>query len=171
MRPAGACLAAPGPRIRFGAAAVLAAAATLFGSVRPLPAQALDTLGLGQLYEAAYRHDARARQGPLEESALELRLRNLASQWLPQPRIRGEARYQSDVPRIEPSESGTAGPEIEFPDVPKERYEAAIGIEQMVYDGGSVAARRDVERARTAESRAHLESTLFTLRREVDRAY
>lgn len=139
-------------------------------SVRPLRAQDAEVPGLARLYEAAYRHDARARQGPLEESALELRLRNLASEWLPQPRMRGEARYQSDVPRIE-LEDDAGAPGIEFPVVPQERYEAAVGVEQTLYDGGAIAARRHVARARTAESRAHLETTLYELRRQVDASY
>ncbi|HSM07829.1 MAG TPA: hypothetical protein VLA33_02295, partial [Gemmatimonadota bacterium] len=86
-----------------------------------------DTLTLGRLHEAALRHDARAAQGALNESALELRLRSLASEWLPGIRIRGEARYQSDVTRIEAFASEGEAPVIEFPEVPKDRYEAALG--------------------------------------------
>lgn len=130
-----------------------------------------DTLTLGRLQEAALRHDARAAQGPLNESALELRLRSLASEWLPGIRIRGEARYQSDVTRIEASAAEGDTPALEFPEVPKDRYEAALGVEQVLYDGGLISGRRDVERARTTETQAHLATTLHELRREVDRAY
>jgi outer membrane protein TolC len=127
-----------------------------------------DTLSLGRLHEAALRRDARARQAELNETALELRLRNLAAEWLPRLRVRGEARYQSDVPLIGPAD---AAPGLVFPEVPKERYEAVLGLEQMLYDGGGIAGRRGVERARTAESQAHLSGTLHDLRREVDQGY
>lgn len=130
-----------------------------------------DTLTLGRLHEAALRHDARATQSALNESALELRLRSLASEWLPGIRIRGEARYQSDVTRIEASAPAGDAPAVEFPEVSKDRYEAALRVEQVLYDGGLIGGRQEVERARTIETQAHLASTLHELRREVDRAY
>ncbi|MFW6088117.1 MAG: TolC family protein [Gemmatimonadota bacterium] len=129
---------------------------------------AIDTLTLGALHEAALRRDARARQAALDESALELRLRNLAAEWLPRLRVRGEARYQSDVPSLG---SDDGGPGVPFSEPPKERYEAAVGIEQTLYDGGTIPGRRAVERARTDEARSHLTVALYELRREVDRAY
>lgn len=131
-----------------------------------------DTLTLGALHEAALRRDARAGQAALNESALEMRLRNLATEWLPRLRLRGEARYQSDVPSLESADTGDGGaPSFAFPNPPKERYEAAFGVEQVLYDGGTIPARRAVERARTVETQAHLATTLYELRREVDSAY
>lgn len=162
---------------RFTALTALASIALMspFGTTAHVQAQEagarVDTLTLGRLHEAALRHDARVAQGALNESALELRLRSLASEWLPDIRIRGEARYQSDVTRIEASAvEGDATP-VEFPEVPKDRYEAALEVEQVLYDRGLIGGRRDVERARTIETQAHLATTLHELRREVDRAY
>lgn len=135
-------------------------------------ALALDTLTLGALHEAALRRDARAGQAALDESALELRLRNLSAEWLPKLRVRGEARYQSDVTSLGSAGSvGGAGADFAFPEPPKERYEASLGVEQVLYDGGRIPGRRAVERARTAEAQAHLATTLYDLRGEVDRSY
>jgi outer membrane protein TolC len=131
-----------------------------------------DTLTLGALYEAALRRDARAAQAALDESALELRLRNLSAEWLPKLRVRGEARYQSDVTSLASAgTAGDSGSDFAFPEPPKERYEASLGVEQVLYDGRTIPGRRAVERARTAETQAHLATTLYDLRREVDRAY
>jgi outer membrane protein TolC len=154
--------------------AVWAALIALAAGALPAFAQVAgegDTLSLGRLHEAALRRDARARQAELDETALELRLRNFAAEWLPRLRVRGEARYQSDVPRIGPVDPGDAAPGLVFPEVPKDRYEAAFGLDQVLYDGGEISGRRAVERARTAESLAHLAGTLHDLRREVDRVY
>lgn len=136
-----------------------------------VPAFAQSTPTLGELYEAAARHDARSQQAMLDESSLELRLKNLSSEWLPRLRLSGEARYQSDVPSFqsEGSTGGVAGPS--FPTVPKENYDVAVGVEQTLYDGGSTGGRRAVERARTDEAQAHLATTLYDLRADVDRAY
>lgn len=151
--------------------ALPSSAGTIAGAQAQEPGARADTLTLGRLHEAALRHDARAAQSALNESALELRLRSLASEWLPGIRVRGEARYQSDVTRIEASGVSSDAPVLEFPEVPKDRYEAALGVEQVLYDGGSIDGRREVERARTSETQAHLATTLHGLKREVDRAY
>lgn len=152
-------------------ASMIATLPVLTLTAGPAAAQEREAPSLGRLHDAALRHDPRARQGALEESALERRLRNLASEWLPQPRLRGEARYQSDVPRIEASGTDPGGAGIDFPDVAKERYEVAAGLEQPIYDGGRIAARRGVARAAATESTAHLEVTLYELRGEVNRAF
>lgn len=151
----------------------------LFAALASLPiaapsamAQQVDTPTLGALHEAAVRHDARAGQAALDESAFELRLKNLSAEWLPQLRVRGEARYQSDVTSLgSTGPEGGAAPGFTFPEPPKERYEASVGLEQVLYDGGTISGRRAVERARTVESQAHLATTLYELRSEVDRAY
>jgi outer membrane protein TolC len=164
-------------KTRFTALTALAlialpsSAGTIASAQAQEPGARADTLTLGRLHEAALRHDARAAQSALNESALELRLRSLASEWLPGIRVRGEARYQSDVTRIEASGASSDAPVPEFPEVPKDRYEAALGVEQVLYDGGSISGRREVERARTSETQAHLTTTLHELKREVDRAY
>lgn len=168
------------PGARRGLAGALVLAAGLVGAPGALaqaPGAPADTLELGRLYDAALRRDARARQAELAGSALELRLGNLAAEWLPRFRLRGEARYQSDVPHLEPEgptsgDAGDAGAPLPavFPEVPKDRYEAALSVEQVLYDG-TIGGRRGVERARTDEERAHLEGTLYALRREVDGAF
>lgn len=151
---------------------LLAALASLPIAGSPAAAQQVEAPTLGMLHEAALRRDARAGQATLDESALELRLKNLSAEWLPRLRVRGEARVQSDVSSLEsaePEDGAAAG--FGFPEPPKERYEASAALEQMLYDGGTVSGRRDVERARTVESQAHLATTLYELRGEVDRAY
>lgn len=153
------------------AAWLLAAIAAATVDAGPALAQQSAPPTLGELYAAAARHDARADQASLNESALELRLRNVSGEWLPRLRLSGEARYQSDVPSFQPAgvEGGAGG--LSFPTVPKENYDVALGVEQTLYDGGSTGGRRAVERARTDEVQAHLATTLYDLRGEVDRAY
>lgn len=150
---------------------LLAAFASLAIAGSPVAAQQVEAPTLGMLHEAALRRDARASQAALDESALELRLKNLSAEWLPRLRVRGEARVQSDVTSLESAEPDDGAPGFSFPEPPKERYEASVGLEQVLYDGGTVSGRRAVERARTVESRAHLATTLYELRGEVDRAY
>lgn len=148
-----------------------AALATLLIAAPSAMAQQVDGPTLGALHDAALRRDARADQAALVESAFELRLKNLSTEWLPKLRVRGEARYQSEVTSLGSTDPDGAAPAFTFPNPPKERYEASVGLEQVLYDGGTISGRRAVERARTVESQAHLATTLYELRGEVDRAY
>lgn len=143
---------------------------TLAGTPAPAGAQqAQDSLTLGRMQDLAVRHDPRFRQAALDDSASELRLRNIGVGSLPRLSMRGQVAYQSDVTEFRPS--GTTTPELEFPEAPHDRYEVTLGVEQSIYDGGEVAGRRAVERARRAEERARLASTLHELEAEVAEAY
>jgi len=149
---------------------LLLALASPAGAMAQTPTPASDSLSLGRLYRMAAARDARSGQAALNDAGLQLRLRNLSAGWLPKFSLTGQARYQSDVPSFQPT-GAAAAPAGTFPTVPKDSYEAAFGVRQTLYDAGQTAARREVERARTAERQAELTSTLYALRREVDGAY
>lgn len=129
-------------------------------------AAAQDTLRLGALHEAAFRHDPRARQVPLLNDEAELRLSNIAAERLPQLSTTIEGSYQSGVLSL-PFEMPGVGP---F-EVPKDRYQATLSVDQLLYDGGRLAARSDLEQARLAESQASLTVERYSLREEVDQAF
>jgi outer membrane protein TolC len=141
---------------------LLASALTPIGRV----AHAQDTLQVERLQEAALRSDPRAGQRGLLRAATDLRLAVLASERLPQLEINGYASHQSDVTR---PNLGIAG--ITVPDLPKDRWQATLDIEQRLYDGGDVARRRELEEARHKESEAAVDVALYGLRSEVNAAF
>ena len=151
------------PAVR-SALAVLSGIALLGPGTAGVRAQ--DTLRLAELRTAAERHDPRSGQAQLRRRASGLDLRNLSSGYLPQLSLSGRATYQSDVPTVPFSLPGGGGV-----DVPKDQYRADLEVTQLVWDGGEIAARRSLERARLAASEAALRADLYGTRREVDDAY
>jgi outer membrane protein TolC len=129
-------------------------------------ADAQDTLRLAELRDAAARFDPRAEQAELRQRATGLELRNLSAGYLPQLSVTGQATYQSDVPTAPFTGPGGVGIEV-----PKDQYRADLQVNQMVWDGGRIGARRGLERARLAESEASLRTDLYRTRQDVDGAF
>ena len=125
-----------------------------------------DTLRLGALQDAAVQRDPRARQAQMQARATELRLRSLDAERLPQLGLRAEATRQSEVASLPIDMPG-----IDVPEPPKSRYEAALEAQVTLYDGGVLAGRRDVERARLQTAQAQLSAQLYPLRMEVTEAF
>lgn len=137
------------------------------------PAQTPDTLRLEDLRSTVRRTDPRSGQVELHERRAELRLRNLDAEWLPSVVFRAQASYQTDVPTVDLADSGAGVPTPGFdvPAPPRDRYEVAAELEQLVWDGGRIQRRRAVERARLAEENAGTRADLYGLREELDAAY
>ncbi len=133
---------------------------------RPTMAQQpRDTLRLSTLQADALRSDPRARQLRLQETATALRLRSLDAERLPSLSVDGQAQYQSAVTSI-----SAPLPGVRFPTPPHDTYDARLTAQQSLFDP-TFGARHDVQRARLAESRAQIHTTLFGLRQELTEAF
>lgn len=170
--------AAAGPRAGPGTGSgvprfVLPALLGLLLLATPAAGQAPgDTLRLDALHDEVREIDPRARQLPLRERVTEARLRSLDAGWLPELRLRGEAGYQTDVPTaVSTGEDGALPGGLRVPEPPKDRYEAALRVEQLLYDGGAISRGKSLARARAAEERSEIRASLYGLRGEVDRAF
>lgn len=125
-----------------------------------------DTAHLAVLQEAAVARDPRGEQLRHLRTASDLRLTSLDAERRPQLSLNGSASHQSDVTAIPLRLPGTS-----IPVPPKDRWQATMDVQQVLYDGGSVDARRAVERARLAESSAAVDAALYRMRAEVNAAY
>jgi outer membrane protein TolC len=132
----------------------------------PNRAPAQDTLHLAQLQESAVGSDPRAGQVDLLRSASELRQAAIGSERLPQLAFNGRASHQSDI-----TNPGVAFPSGNFPDLPRDQWRTTMNVEQLLYDGGDISRRRELERARAAESAAGVSVALYGLRSEVNSAF
>lgn len=143
--------------------AALGAATVL---VTPMRAAAQrDTVGYGELLSQAVSADPRQRQLRLQEAATDLRLRTIAADRLPSFSLDGQAQYQSAVTTVP-----IAIPGVSIPTPPHDTYDAHLGADAPLLDP-TLASRREVERARLAESQAQVRTTLFALRQEVTDAF
>lgn len=129
-------------------------------------ALAQDTLSVAGLQEAAIRNDPRTGQYDLLRSATDLRLAAIGSERLPQLVLNGFASHQSDVTRPTLNIPGAV-----FPNLPKDHWQSTIDVDQLLYDGGNISRRREVERARHAESASAVDVSLYGLRSEVNTAF
>jgi outer membrane protein TolC len=129
-------------------------------------AQDADSLRLGALQAAAERQDPRAVQPALLERASRLRLENLRAQRLPQLALTGQASYQSAAFTL-PIEI----PGVAMPEPPLERFQVQAEAEGLLYDGGRLARRADLERAALAEQQAGVAVSRYALRQAVTEAF
>lgn len=120
---------------------------------------------LDALQQAALRTDPRAGQRTLLEGATHERLASLGSERLPQFRINAAATWQSDVTTVT---LGTAGGP---PPPPRDRWQATVAADQLLYDGGGIAARSGIERARLAEQLEGVTVAQYQRRAEVNAAF
>ena len=134
--------------------------------VTPMRAAAQrDTIRYGELLSQALSADPRQRQLRLQEEASALRLRNIAADRLPSLALDGQAQYQSAVTTLP-----IALPGVSIPTPPHDTYDAHLGADAPLLDP-TIASRRELERARLAESQAQIRTTLFALRQEVTDAF
>ena len=148
-----------------GAAALWAVAGALHAQV-PGARAAADTLRLEALQAGALARDPRGRQLSLLDSASGLRVESLAAERLPQLSLTADAQHQSDVTKV-----ALGLPGVRPPAPPKDRWQAVLGVQQVLYDAGGVAGRQAVERARLAESREGVRVAQYRLRAEVSAAF
>jgi outer membrane protein TolC len=92
-----------------------------------------------------------------------LRIRNINSQWLPQLSINGQATYQSDAINI------NLGPK-KF-ESSKDQYKATFDLNQVIYDGGSLSAQKNITIATSKADSLQNESELHKIIEQVNQVY
>jgi outer membrane protein TolC len=106
------------------------------------------------------------KQKLLYENSSELEVNNLRSVYLPQFSIDGQATYQSDIFSIPISFPG-----VTFPTVPKAQFQAAININQTIYDGGFSTSSIEKQELDTKASKQSVEVNLFKVKDAVTLIY
>ncbi|HEY7236074.1 MAG TPA: TolC family protein [Gemmatimonadaceae bacterium] len=150
------------------AAALLLVMLTLarpFLDARAQTPERRDTLRLAELQSVAARIDPRERQLTLERQATGLRLRTIASDRLPALTGEGFGQYQSVVVALP-----TPAPNLFFPTIPHDTYDAHLLARQSVYDP-SLGPRADVERASLATAEARVRTNVYALHGDVNDAF
>lgn len=139
---------------------------------RPSQAQPAgqDTLRLGALYEAIERRDPRESQVDLEERATRLLLESMSAGRRPQIEFSARATYQTETVSI-PLNGSELPLTSSLPTPPRDQYEVAAELRQLIYDGGRIADEKRVQQAHLAERLAAIRASLYALRSEVNAAF
>jgi outer membrane protein TolC len=128
--------------------------------------QRQDTLKLNECYDRVYEKYPNAYQKTLYENTSGLKLKNLDVNYLPQISFKGQATYQSDVPGI-----SLPIPTIKIPETSKDRYQLLLDVKQLIYDGGTTSALKDVEESQLYSDRQKVDVELYGLRQRVNDLY
>lgn len=99
-------------------------------------------------------------------------LSNATRTYLPQINFVAKATYQSDVTRIDISLPPPLSADfIDFPQMSKEQYQAALELSQIIWDGGYTYNKRKEIKAELESQKANLEVELYTLRERIANLY
>jgi len=90
-------------------------------------------ISLDSLLNAAVSNHPSSKKLPVNAEMDELRSRSILAAWLPDINLNAQAGYQSLVPEFPISIPGATPPEI-----PKDRYQISLDVNQTLYDGGLI---------------------------------
>lgn len=140
-------------------------------AVRMDPNQAdTDTLTLAQVHEMVSDRFPLSAQSGMQREIRDLQLKNAKAGWLPELRLTGLAQYQSDVTEID-IRLPAAPDGFDIPTQPKDRYQMTLELEQRLYDGGRIRARRNLAHSRTDVALHRIRVSQHELRDRVNDAW
>lgn len=151
-------------KIIYGSVLLIGVFCVFFNST----AQEIKIITLQQCFEYAEKNHAQQKEKDLLVKVLELRLQNLQSSLMPKAEAFAQATYQSDVISIDP---GVSIPGLSFPSQKKDQYKFALELQQSLYDGGLVKAKKEVETANFNAQLSTLDVSIYKLRDIVSHLY
>jgi len=95
-----------------------------------------------------------------------LKIKTLNTNYLPQFNINAQMSYQSDVTKIPINL-----PSITIPESSRDMYKTTLDINQLIWDGGMIAAQKKLENLYTQGEQQNLETELYKLKERVNLFY
>jgi outer membrane protein TolC len=123
-------------------------------------------LTLQQAYDLARQHYPVIRQKDLVRQTAHLTIENLSKGYLPQLNISGQATYQSDVTSVPVSIPG-----VKIDEPSKDQYKIQAELTQLLYDGGSTAAQKNVQTANAQVEEQKAEVELYKVKERINQVY
>lgn len=122
-------------------------------------------LRLKQCWDKAEQNYPRAKDKPEYEQVARLRIRNQKSGYYPRLDANAQATYQSDVTSIDVSKIPI--PNFSIVPSPKDQYKLTLDLSQLVWDGGSIKASKEMELASLAANSSQIDVDIYTLKGRV----
>jgi outer membrane protein TolC len=129
-------------------------------------AQSADTLNLTLCRSRAKEKYPLLKQNQLIQEIVALKLKNLNTGYLPSLILNAQATYQSDVTSIP-----KISPMISFPEMSKDQYKAYLELQQVIWDGGTISALKQQEKAGQQVDQQNLEVELYKINETIDQLY
>lgn len=123
-------------------------------------------LTLDECRRLAREHYPQVRKYHLIEKAREYELSNLNKGYLPQFQLSGKATYQSDAFRLPVDLPG-----IDLDGQPRDQYQMAMEVQQVLWDGGVIRSRRRATEAASDVETEQQHVDMYALNERVDRLF
>ncbi len=127
---------------------------------------AQEAISLQACYDLALQQSPLSGQSALYGELANSKKERLGMAYRPQVNLNGQWTYQSDVFSLPFSIPGA-----ETPVIPKSQYQASLGIEQSIYDGGMTKQLRESSRRETAVNQQKVEVDLYKVKESVNSLY
>ncbi len=126
---------------------------------------AQEILTLEECYELAQENYPLARQLTLLEEKTARELEVIGKDYLPKIDLNAKATYQSDVIEIP----------IQTPQgidaVDKDQYRATVDVEQLIFNGGKIQARKQLKEAELQAQKQEVKVDLYQIKKRINRYY
>ncbi|MEG0518135.1 MAG: TolC family protein [Bacteroidales bacterium] len=123
-------------------------------------------ISIEECYTMAKKNYPLIKKYALIEKSREYSLSNANKNYLPQLSLSAKATYQSEVMEF-PASLPISG----IPVIPKDQYNAAITLNQIIWDGGVTSGSKKQIKANAQVEQTSLESDLYTIRERINNLY
>lgn len=123
-------------------------------------------VSIDQCYSMAQKNYPLIKKYALIEKSREYSLSNANKNYLPQLSLSAKATYQSEV-----MEFPAALPISGIPVIPKDQYNAAITLNQTIWDGGITSGSKKQIEANAQVEQNSVESDLYTIKERINNLY
>ena len=123
-------------------------------------------LTLEECQQQAQAHYPLIKRYGLIEKTKEYNISNAGKGYLPQVSLSAKASYQSDVTEIPVDLLG-----IDIRGIRKDQYQAMLQLDQVVWDGGNIRARKEVTRATSEVDKQKLEVDMYAINERVNQLF
>lgn len=123
-------------------------------------------LTLEESQQQARAHYPLIKRYGLIEKTKEYNISNADKGYLPQVSLSAKASYQSDVTEIPVDLPG-----IDIRGMRKDQYQAMLQLDQVVWDGGNIRARKEVTRATSEVDKQKLEVDMYAINERVNQLF
>ncbi len=134
--------------------------------ITPALAQDSTLLTLEQAYDLARQNYPLIRQKGLVKQTADLTVDNLAKGYLPQVTVSGQATYQSAVTSVPIKLPG-----MDIPTLAKDQYRIQAEATQLLYDGGAIAAQKNMQGVNALVEDQRAEVDLYKVKERINQFY
>ncbi len=125
-----------------------------------------DTLTLHDCQKMAEINYSFLKNQTLTQEITTIKVKQINDKWKPEILFNGQVLYQSDVLKLPISSPG-----FDIPQLPHERYQATLDLQQILYDGGLNRGQKQLEKIKGVHQIKEIETDILKLRLSVNEVY